>query len=121
MNEKIKNLWVKALRSGEFEQGYGCLEKKGKYCALGVLSVLALLDGECTYSEDEVCGRFDNKKFFLSYNVMRWAGFKAFLNEGKGKSPIKFKGKLTSIAELNDEGKSFKELANIIEKIWKEL
>jgi len=30
--------WVKALRSGEYEQGYTYLCQKDKYCCLGVLS-----------------------------------------------------------------------------------
>lgn len=37
MNQNIKKKWVKALRSGKYEQGQGCLQESGKYCCLGVL------------------------------------------------------------------------------------
>lgn len=34
----IKAKWIKALRSGKFEQGSGALRREGKYCCLGVLA-----------------------------------------------------------------------------------
>lgn len=37
MNKKIKKLWLKALRSGEYKQGKLALRIKNKYCCLGVL------------------------------------------------------------------------------------
>ena len=37
MPAAIKRAWVKALRSGEYEQGCGALYEGGKYCCLGVL------------------------------------------------------------------------------------
>ena len=37
MNKEVKARWLAALRSGEFEQGRGVLEKNGKFCCLGVL------------------------------------------------------------------------------------
>jgi hypothetical protein len=119
MNQRVKKLWVCALRSGEFKQGKGFLSRDGKYCALGVLSVLAMLEGECTYSEDNGVGRFDNRRFRLSYNVMKWAGIaqegERFLNPQELGVLLKLKKKETSILELNDNGKSFSQIARIIE------
>lgn len=37
MNPKLKKKWVKALMSGEYEQGDSALFSGGKYCCLGVL------------------------------------------------------------------------------------
>ena len=37
MDPAIKKKWVAALRSGEYEQGQGYLQKDGKFCCLGVL------------------------------------------------------------------------------------
>ena len=38
MDEKLKKRWVKALRSGEYEQGRGQLRTwDGRFCCLGVL------------------------------------------------------------------------------------
>lgn len=40
MKKAIADKWVKALRSGEFEQGQGALKANNKYCCLGVLQEL---------------------------------------------------------------------------------
>jgi hypothetical protein len=37
MNTDLKTKWVKALRSGEYQQCSGFLEKDGGMCCLGVL------------------------------------------------------------------------------------
>ena len=37
MNQQIKQLWVNALRSGEYKQATGRLRKNDGYCCLGVL------------------------------------------------------------------------------------
>ena len=37
MKQKIKALWVAALRSGDYEQGIGQLRNENKFCCLGVL------------------------------------------------------------------------------------
>ena len=37
MNPRIKQLWVDALKSGEYQQTIGALRKDNSYCALGVL------------------------------------------------------------------------------------
>ena len=42
MNKRIKKIWLKALRSGKYEQGAGTLkqidqEGRPRYCCLGVL------------------------------------------------------------------------------------
>ncbi len=45
MNKRLKAMWVKALRSGEYPQGGGVmLSDSGKYCCLGVLCAVAGAD-----------------------------------------------------------------------------
>lgn len=40
MNRYVRNKWVKALRSGMYEQARGCLiARDGGYCCLGVLGM----------------------------------------------------------------------------------
>jgi hypothetical protein len=34
--KSFKQKWIKALRSGKFKQGNGCLHRDGRYCCLGV-------------------------------------------------------------------------------------
>ena len=120
MNKNIKKLWIKALKSGEFKQGVGFLEKDGKYCALGILSLLALVEGICTYKEERGVGGFDNKRFNLSFNVMKWAGIaqddERFLDPEEHKVLLTVRNTKTSILELNDSGKSLKEIAMFVEK-----
>lgn len=36
----LRDRWIAALRSGEYEQGYGALREIGGYCCLGVLADL---------------------------------------------------------------------------------
>jgi hypothetical protein len=110
MNPIIKDMWVKALKSGEFKQGREFLEKDGKYCALGILSLLSLVEGHCTYNEVNGLGRFDNKRFTLSYNTLTWAR----MDLEDFKAEVIYEGEVTSIGDLNDRGLSFKELARII-------
>jgi hypothetical protein len=120
MDQRVKKLWVKALASGEFKQCRGYLSRDGKYCALGVLSILGLLEGVCTFNEVEGLGSFDNRKFTLSFNVMKWAGIaqenERYLDPEEHKVKVKFRKRHSSILNLNDEGMSFKEIAQIIRK-----
>ena len=112
MNPIIKDMWVKALKSGEFKQGTEFLERDGKYCALGILSLLSLVEGQCTYNQVDGLGRFDNKRYTLSYNTLTWAG----MDLENFKAEVIYEGELTSIADLNDRGLSFQKLAQIIER-----
>ena len=120
MDKRIKKLWVNALRSGEFKQGRGFLLKDGCYCALGVLSVLALIEGICTYEEINGVGAFDKRKFNLSFNVMKWADIaqdnERYLISSEHGVIVKIHKKDTTIMELNDKGMSFKKLSTIIER-----
>ncbi len=39
MDKQLKTKWLKALRSGRYKQGMGCLKNvNGEYCCLGVLA-----------------------------------------------------------------------------------
>lgn len=87
MDKKIKERWVKALRSGEFEQGEGMLCKVGadgqrRYCCLGVLSQLAVRSRVIPKArEDEDYGdgmpmRYgaDDDIHYTPKEVTEWAG-----------------------------------------------
>lgn len=43
MTKKIKRLWIAALRSGDYQQGFVHLERDNKFCCLGVLCSVANL------------------------------------------------------------------------------
>lgn len=49
MPKDMKQRWIDALRSGEYKQAQGALEKDGGYCCLGVLQMV--VDGEVETKE----------------------------------------------------------------------
>jgi hypothetical protein len=54
MNKRIKKLWIKALRSGKYEQDTGWLRTAEGYCCLGVL---------CELYRKQVGGKWENNSF----------------------------------------------------------
>lgn len=117
MKKSIKNKWVKALRSGEYLQCKGALTKQDAdcndtFCCLGVLTnlyveevgVSKLHKGYWTLNEEGAA--------LLSKPVMKWSGVS--LDSGRiFKKP--------SLAYQNDSGKTFNEIADIIDKNWERL
>jgi hypothetical protein len=61
VNQELKEKWLEALRSGQYEQGFGRLKLQDRYCCLGVL---------CDVSDT---GRFSIAGDFIrhDYSVMR--------------------------------------------------
>jgi hypothetical protein len=125
MKTEIKQKWLNALRSGEYKQGIGALRKatedeNGKYddkeyCCLGVL-----------------CDILEPKKWKVSdngYGVKEWGNGNeaeptAFprekLMEELGLNKVVSRSSDDTIAQklafMNDEGKTFTQIANWIEK-----
>lgn len=126
MKKAVMKKWVKALRSGEYKQTPHALCKEDKdgncsFCCLGVLAELYVQE-----NNDKVCwgkrSKLDSAlsihglRGSLSKEIMKWSGLKT---EG---GTIKTKYIDSQLFRLNDEeGKSFKQLANIIEKNYKVL
>lgn len=136
MNPEIKRQWVDALRSGEYEQGYGQLRVLSdavgdppsySYCCLGVLCDLAAKAG---------VGRWQHIDFYqipphgeykedtvLPYAVRQWAGID---DEGGGKHDYTVtdptdgtekRYRDQNLIFLNDEaGLDFNQIADIIER-----
>ena len=108
MKKEIAKIWVEALRSGKYEQTRGQLKMDESYCCLGVLCEISKL------------GRFSNNERYLiqsrsaqeikndvlPVSVMKWAGIK----DSSGLLNM-----YESLAEYNDSGKTFLEIADIIE------
>lgn len=116
MKKKIADKWIKALRSGKYEQTENALCKDGKYCCLGVLCELAAKEKVCKISKPDSNNivSFDDNFGLIPRSVAWWSGMKS--RDGKRK------GKRKELADLNDySGYSFKRIANIIEKEYKDL
>lgn len=114
MNPEVKAKWVAALRSGGYKQARQALRnQEGGYCCLGVLCEISgrgewADEGAAkTYLGDESLLQYLGDESLLPPSVMAWAG----LDEP---DPTTDSGE--SLTELNDGGKSFSEIADIIER-----
>jgi hypothetical protein len=83
MDPKRKKQWIKALRSGKFPQGKGCLSRKSprengrfqatKHCCLGVLCVISKVVKNPEVDENSNVVIYDNRTDTLPESVMEWA------------------------------------------------
>jgi hypothetical protein len=110
MNKKIAKLWLKALRSSKYKQGRESLrfvdDDHKVFCCLGVLCDIKL--SQENKSEAAKNRWFGNNTDYLPMSVRKWAG----MNTGDGVF-----NENSSLVVLNDEqNKSFKYIANVIEK-----
>ena len=104
MNKCIKEKWLRALRSGRYAQTNGYLHKEvngqDRFCCLGVLTNLYVEEN----GEPEV---WNLGNIILAEEVVEWA-------ELTDENPhVVIEG---TLASLNDSGRTFKQIANIIEK-----
>ena len=110
MDQRIKKRWIKALRSGEYEQGRGQLCKDNKFCCLGVLYDIEH-DGDWIY---DPLGReivVDGDTYIDGcWTTDGGNPFSYGQNLGIGIST------LATLINMNDEDSSFSKIANWIEK-----
>lgn len=111
--------WVNALRSGEYKQGREVLmNSAGQCCCLGIACELAVKAGVPLEVEEkydlmqDVNARFyDDKPHYPPPPVLKWLG----LRDDHGT----FGGAAESydcLALRNDQGESFEQIADLIEK-----
>lgn len=113
MKPEIKQRWVAALRSGEYEQGNDFLKTAGgQFCCLGVLCDLHSKETGTPWTENIYAPPFYlDERSYLPPEVMEWAG----LNQSNPVIRTPDEGSL-SLASRNDGGSTFQEIANLIEK-----
>ena len=95
-----KPLWLKALKSGEYKQGKKALKNpNNEFCCLGVLCDVKGESVAVNWEDDGAMtpnfGFYDNIGMCIGYGLK------------------------TALVEMNDEGKSFEEIADYIEENWK--
>ena len=115
MKYRVMKQWVKALRSGEYKQGQYTLCNNNTFCCLGVLADLAAKENICKTEKVSYCSvTYDTLSGTLPPSVLEWSGIKNEYGVRKGRK--------TSLVGLNDKsGYSFKRIADIIEKEYKDL
>ena len=92
MKQEPKKKWIKALESGRYKQTQENLELDGRYCCLGVLCKTMRIDPQTAKSS------FDYE--LLSESVLEKVGLT--------------KTEQGTLAGMNDNGKSFREIAAYI-------
>jgi hypothetical protein len=120
MNPEIKAQWVADLRSGEFEQGTGRLNRDGKLCCLGVLCEQAADAGVTDRAIGDRETLYSGLDNVLPYTVTEWAGLPesnpkvTYVDDDHGEG-------VRSLAALNDGAipdarkRTFAEIADLIE------
>lgn len=122
LNPQVKEIWTKALKSGDYEQGQGALCREGKYCCLGVLCDLhrikVLKKGKKkAWKRVNRSIEYLDKAAVLPEEVARWAFPTADVKEiYKFVNPDVKHDNGSCLAELNDDDVSFEEIASVIEE-----
>lgn len=115
IKKRLKDKWIKALRSGKYEQAQGYLrvEEDGveKFCCLGVFC-------DIIASEKWIC---EDLLYSKKYSYEGKSAFPdlTFINFVKLKKVDEYEveQQFAHLAEnMNDKGKTFKQIANYIEK-----
>lgn len=118
MKREIADIWTKALRSGEYGQCRGNLSDGKNFCCLGVLCDIAVKNGVdvlITTEEWDNHIQYDGEAICPPNSVLEWAGF---MKNNNGARYDEY----TTLWELNDcLGKSFAEIADVIDKHWEYL
>ena len=118
MNKDVKQLWIEALESGNYNQGRNKLRQGDSYCCLGVLCKLAVKAGVTVEAKNTKLHlrtsiyNYSGENEELPWEVIEWAGLED-ANPCINKEYFLDRQELT-LAELNDGGRSFIEIAAII-------
>jgi hypothetical protein len=122
MKKEVMEKWVKALRSGEYNQTKNFLCTDAGYCCLGVLTDLYIQETieqaplfaknwEEAYKDNEdeqTVFVFDNENETLPQEVLNWAGMKDHCGTYNSRDKC--------LTVLNDTGMSFEKIADVIEQ-----
>lgn len=131
MNRRIRDLWTAALRSGRYRQGHGKLTRVRtvddvpEYCCLGVLCELAAQEGVVEAREgvsfsDSTHVVYGDETNYLPIAVQRWAELPSHnppvdLSVDLGNVTL---GDQDTLAGMNDDGRTFAEIADVIERVY---
>jgi hypothetical protein len=141
MKKTVANKWIKALRSGKYKQGQHCLRSTDdKFCCLGVLchimKIPHWLKPSLSDRLDMCIGAYrfgdpeDSKVYagLLPPMAIKKAGMKtedgvfcaSHYPQKECKEAMEKYGAITLVG-MNDNGKTFEEIADAIEEHWEKL
>jgi hypothetical protein len=127
MKKNVMEKWVKALRSGEYNQTKNYLCTDSGYCCLGVLTDIYIQEtiedaplfaqnweeANKDHTREETIYAFDHENEILPSSVQQWAGLRDHC--GTYNSTDK------CLTVLNDTGWTFEKIADVIEENWETL
>lgn len=118
LSPTVKRKWLAALRSGKYKQGNNFMYNKNdnSYCCLGVLCEI---EGATTKQMDKMELPHDIEMFkelVPTASELTKAQKKLAFNNEFFAFSVMYKGAMTSLAYMNDDGISFAEIADVIEK-----
>ena len=124
LKPEIKELWCAALESGEYQQSRGSLYSAQGFCCLGVLGNLAVKAGVAewkTVRENIPKPLVTNSGASLGHilpEVLEWACILKEYDKYDGAFflPDSHPRPYLTLAEANDQGLSFTEIAKLIRK-----
>lgn len=118
MDTKIKADWIAALRSGDYIQGRGQLRETDlstgatSFCCLGVLCNLHAIAHPKIAAAQSTKDSYMQMTSYLPPSVEIWSG----LSDKAGVYGHRVGPSVGSLANDNDNGKSFEQIAGIIER-----
>jgi hypothetical protein len=111
MNPEWKEKWITALRSGEYQQGKGSLRNSyNQFCCLGVFCDIYIKKNPDRAKWE------DNTNTFIIDDLRYGVYLAPIFKEIAGFSENEFYDCNVALMVMNDNGMTFKEIADIIEK-----
>lgn len=115
MKRDIAMKWARDLENPRRKQAKGKLKKGDAYCCLGRLCIVV-------GREFDKRSRCDGARKELPGSVMQLAGMRTTFGALKNFDSIEIGGKTYGcLANANDEGRTFPEIAKAIRKNWRRL
>ena len=114
MDKRVKEMWVKALRSGEYEQTQERLCNKNGYCCLGVLCDLHAKETGQAWDSYPEGYEYVGESGVLPDVVAVWAGLgdEDWMKEDSNDPKVNG----VCLSKRNDDGMGFAEIADLIER-----
>lgn len=114
---------VKALRSGEYEQGRTQLvDEDDRFCCLGVACNINEVELDWKYNKSWKRWEMDGDSGVLPYEVQKEFGFDTEQGHRRDGRMIRIGGiSYKNLADANDRGVPFTDIADYIEANYKEL
>lgn len=119
MNKEIKEDWLEALRSGDYEKGIGSLNENNKLCCLGVLCEVMKVDSIVVNGPHGTQWKL-YRRSYVARGHKCYLPDEVALEAGIRNNPIEYKHRkhsaLHHLIEINDSNETFDEVITFIEE-----